>query len=62
MYTAEKLKMDLLSNLKVDARFSDGTFQAIENSQFEFEDSSSFSRREWNTYSRVLKIFLQNPR
>lgn len=57
MYTAEELKTDLLSNLRVDARFSDGIFQAIENSQFEFEDSAAFSRREWNTYSRVLKIF-----
>lgn len=57
MYTAEELKIDLLSNLKGDASFSEGIFQAIENSQFEFEDSAAFSRRQWNTYSRVLKIF-----
>lgn len=56
-YEAEQFKKDVILNIQNDASYSDEVVEALENSKFEFEDSSIFTRREWNTYIRKLKIY-----
>lgn len=56
-YEAEQFKNDVIINIQNDASYSDEVVEALENSRFEFEDSSIFTRREWNTYIRKLKIY-----
>lgn len=48
-YEAEQFKNDVIINIQNDASYSDEVIKALENSKFEFEDSSIFTRREWNT-------------
>lgn len=56
-YTAEQFKDDVIINIQNDASYSDEVVEALKKSKFEFEDSSAFTRREWNTYVRKLKIY-----
>ena len=57
MYNADDLKQDILANVKGDNSFSPLCFQILQHTQFRFNDSSNFTRIEWNTYQRNLVIF-----
>lgn len=57
MYKAEDLKSDLIANMAANPRFLSALIDAIESSQFEFIDTSTFSGRTWNKYTRILNIF-----
>lgn len=57
MYSEQDFKGELLINLETEPEFSKDLINALKNSEFEFKDSHNFSRRGWNTYTRVLKIF-----
>lgn len=57
MYNADDLKQDILANVKGDNTFSPLCFQILQHTQFRFNDSSNFTRIEWNTYQRNLVIF-----
>lgn len=56
-YTADQFKKDIIINIKDDASYSEKILEALEQGKFEFEDSHDFTRREWDTYSRKLKIY-----
>ena len=57
MYSADDLKQDILANVKGDNTFSPLCFQILQHTQFRFNDSSSYTRIQWNTYQRNLVIF-----
>lgn len=57
MYSANDLKQDVLANVKGDHIFSPLCFQILQNTEFRFNDTTSYTRIVWNTYQRNLVIF-----
>lgn len=57
MYSAESFQKDLLANLKSSKVFPDELVVALNNSEMEFQDSSVYTRRIWDTFTRILKIY-----
>lgn len=57
MYSANDLKQDVLANVRGNQIFSPLCFQILQNSDFKFNDTSSYTRIIWNTYQRNLVIF-----
>ncbi len=57
MYTANDLKQDVLANVKGNHIFSPLCFQILQNTEFRFNDTTSYTRIVWNTYQRNLVIF-----
>lgn len=57
MYSSNDLKQDVLANVKGDHTFSPLCFQILQNTEFRFNDTTSYTRIVWNTYQRNLIIF-----
>ena len=56
MYSASEFKKDLLANIRIDKGVLSALYESLEVAEIEFRDSSAFSKREWNTYSRTILI------
>lgn len=56
IYTSLQLKDDLIANIEGDSQWAAETVTALDAAEFLFNDSSDFSRRQWNTYTRTLNI------
>ena len=57
MYTAEEFRQDVIANIKGNSEFSPLVESILQNSKFQFNDTSYFTRVIWNTYERNLVIF-----
>lgn len=57
MYTAEEFRQDIIVNIKGNSDFSPLVASILQNSRFQFNDTSYFTRVIWNTYERNLIIF-----
>lgn len=57
MYIASELKQDMIINMKSDNSISEELINSLRYSKFEYEDTGVFTRRVWNTYQRILKIY-----
>lgn len=57
MYTAEEFRQDIIANVKGNSNFSPLVASILQNSKFQFNDTSYFTRVIWNTYERNLVIF-----
>lgn len=57
MYTAEEFRQDIIANVKGNSDFSPLVESILQNSIFQFNDTSYFTRVIWNTYERNLIIF-----
>ena len=57
MYTAEEFRQDVIANIKGNSGFSPLVESILQNSKFQFNDTSYFTRVIWNTYERNLVIF-----
>lgn len=57
MYTAEEFRQDIIANIKGNSDFSPLVASILQNSKFQFNDTSYFTRVIWNTYERNLVIF-----
>lgn len=55
-YTSTQLKDDLIVNIKGDSNWPTELVTALEVAEFSFTDSADFTRRTWNTYTRILNI------
>lgn len=60
MYDQRELKRDLVANLRSGGPGKSALVDALEISEFEFVDSPKYSHREWNTFSRELKIYCRS--
>lgn len=57
MYTADNLRQDLIANITGNSAFPPIVSSILQNSKFQFNDTSYFTRVIWNTYERNLVIF-----
>lgn len=57
MYTAEEFRQDVIVNIKGNSDFPPLIVSILQNSKFQFNDTSYFTRVIWNTYERNLVIF-----
>lgn len=57
MYTAEEFRQDVIANIKGNSDFTPLIVSILQNSKFQFNDTSYFTRVIWNTYERNLVIF-----
>jgi len=59
MYTEQDFKNDLLANIVSDFDENSDMYTALLESEFQFENTSIFTRKVWNTYQRYLRIYCQ---